>query len=573
MARSQGRVRPGDRGWPSADSWERLRGRVGGRLIEVASPLDACVDRSPSRACEDLFGSLKNPYFIGDDPALTQTLGWVEGWTSRPSVFAVVAETSDDVAAAVTFAREHNLRIVVKGGGHSYHGGSNAPDSLLVWTRRMNAVTTHDEFVPTGCEGTHSPQPAVSVGAGSIWGHVYDAVTTGTGRYVQGGGCLTVGVAGLVQSGGFSSFSKAYGTACASLLEAEIVTADGAVRIANPCRNADLFWAIKGGGGGSFGVVTRLTLRTHPLPDTVGGVFVDITASSEEAFRRLIERFVGFYSEALFSPNWGEQIALRPNNTLSIAMVFQGLDQAEAEAAWRPFFDWLRAAPDDYRLAADPKILAVPARRFWDSAFLKQIGGLVVADDRPGAPEGNIFWAGNQREAGQVLHAYQSTWLRSALLEDQPRLVETLFAASRHWSVSLHFNKGLAGARREALDAAQDTAMNPAVLGAFALAICAAGGPPAYPGIAGHEPDPDKARRQAEAVGAAMGQIRGIVSDIGSYGVEGDYFEESWQAVFWGTNYARLSDIKRKYDTDDLFIVHNGVGSERWSADGFTRLA
>jgi FAD/FMN-containing dehydrogenase len=88
-----------------------------------------------------------------------------------------------------------------------------------------------------------------------------------------------VGVAGLIQSGGFGSFSKAYGMAGASLLEAEIVTADGAVRIANACTNPDLFWGVKGGGGGSLGVVTRLTLRTHDLPDFVGAVNLTIEAA------------------------------------------------------------------------------------------------------------------------------------------------------------------------------------------------------------------------------------------------------------------------------------------------------
>ena len=84
---------------------------------------------------------------------------------------------------------------------------------------------------------------------------------------------LTVGVAGLIQSGGFGSFSKRYGMAAASLLEAEVVTADGEVRIANACTNPDLFWGLKGGGGGSLGVVTRLTLRTHELPPFFGGAF------------------------------------------------------------------------------------------------------------------------------------------------------------------------------------------------------------------------------------------------------------------------------------------------------------
>ena len=86
---------------------------------------------------------------------------------------------------------------------------------------------------------------------------------------MQGGGCTTVGVAGLIQSGGFGSFSKRYGLAAASLLEAEVVTADGMVRIANACTNPELFWGLKGGGGGSLGVVTRVTLKTHELPHAV----------------------------------------------------------------------------------------------------------------------------------------------------------------------------------------------------------------------------------------------------------------------------------------------------------------
>ena len=115
-------------------------------------------------------------------------------------------------------------------------------------------------------------------------------MTTRRGRYVQGGGCTTVGVAGLIQSGGFGSFSKKYGLAAAGLLEAEVVTADGVARIANACTNPDLFWGLKGGGGGTLGVVTRVTLRTRELPSFFGAVFGKITAASEAAFRELISR-------------------------------------------------------------------------------------------------------------------------------------------------------------------------------------------------------------------------------------------------------------------------------------------
>jgi FAD/FMN-containing dehydrogenase len=383
-----------------------------------------------------------------------------------------------------------------------------------------------------------------------------------------------VGVAGLIQSGGFGSFSNAYGMGAASLLEAEIVTADGQVRTANACSNPDLFWAIKGGGGGSFGVVTRLTLRTHDLPAVFGGVFATIRATSDAAFRRLIGRMIDFYSAALFNPHWGEQIVVRPGNRLIIAMVFQGLDQQQAEATWRPFLDWLAASPQDFTLESPLRVLAAPARRFWDPAFLRSIPGLVLPDDRPGAPEGNVFWAGNQGEAGQVLQAYQSAWLPASLLQEGRREAfgDALFAASRHWGVSLHFNKGLAGAPAAAIDAARDTATNPAVLDACALAISAAEGPPAYPGVAGREPDAAAARARADAVGRAMAALRPLLARPAAYVAESDFFDERWRESFWGANYARLLAVKDRIDPDGLFVVHHGVGSERWSPDGFTRV-
>jgi FAD/FMN-containing dehydrogenase len=564
-AAERSRVRPDDPGWPSATDWEELGRAVGGRLIAVRSPLEAC--KTAPEGCPAVLEAVRNPYWLRDQPGLTQALGWVDAWTSRPSAYAVAAESAADVAAAVRFAARHRLRLVVKGGGHAYQGGSSAPDSLLVWTRPMDRVEVHGAFVAAGC-GT--AEAAVSVGAGVIWGAVYDAVTTRAGRYVQGGGCLTVGVAGLVLGGGFGSFSKAYGLAAASLIEAEVVTADGAVRVVNACSEPALFWALKGGGG-SFGVVTRLTLRTHELPETFGAVNLSVQAASDAAFRRLVERMVGFYAEALFDPAWGEQIAVGPENALDVAMVFQGLSQEQATAVWRPFLDWVAGEPE--LGLAESVVLAAPARSLWDPAFLKRVPGLVASDARPGAPAGNIYWASNAGEAGQVIHGYRSAWVPAALLapERQGALAAALFAASRHWRVSLHLNKGLAGAPEPALAAARDTGMNPAALDAFALAISGAEGPPGYPGVPGHEPDVAQARREAAAVGRAMDELA-RVGARGAYVSESDFFEPAWRDAFWGPNYARLLAAKDRYDPGGLFFVHHGVGSERWSPDGFTPL-
>jgi FAD/FMN-containing dehydrogenase len=114
--------------------------------------------------------------------------------------------------------------------------------------------------------------------------------------------------------------------------------------------------------------------------------------------------------------------------------------------------------------------------------------------------------------------------------------------------------------------------MNPAVLTAFALAIVADGQGSAYPGIPGHEPDITKARASAKAIDECVEQLRAVAGRSGSYVNETNYFEKDWQRAFWGDNYPRLAEIKKKYDPSGLFFVHNGVGSEAWSRDGFTRL-
>lgn len=288
----------------------------------------------------------------------------------------------------------------------------------------MNRIVLHDAFQPLGCAASQPPQAAVTVQAGARWIEVYDAVTTRAGRYVQGGGCATVGVAGLVLSGGFGSFSKRYGMAAAALLEAEIVTADGVARIANPCTHPDLFWAIKGGGGGSLGVVTRLTLRTRELPALFGGAFATVKAASDAAFLRLIGRFLDFYETSLLNPHWGESVTFRPDNSLVIAMVSQRLDQEQAEAVWRSFFESLKGSPQDFSTVSGPRIGSIPARHWWDADYLRQhLPEIVHSDDRPGAALTNVWWAGNQAEVGIFWHGYQSVWLPVGLLQSGQREV------------------------------------------------------------------------------------------------------------------------------------------------------
>jgi hypothetical protein len=348
-------------------------------------------------------------------------------------------------------------------------------------------------------------------------------------------------------------------------------------------------------------VLSKLTVRTHDLPKYLGGASFNIKAPSDEAYRSLIRAFVSFYAEHLFNDHWGEHAKVRRENVLEINMASQGLDREQALQVWQPFLDWLKTSPNGYAITGPvgPVISTLPARRMWDVEWrvehwpelLYPRDGIFNAirddilvhvmhqplyqrDGRPGSAPSDVWATGDSWEVGWHIWGYESLWMPASLLgsDSRTRLADALFDGSRHADIDLHFSKGLASSPPEVIAAAKDTAMNPAVLTAFALAIVATGEGPAYPGIPGHEPDVIKGRAAAKAIQQCVERLHAVAGPSGSYVNETNYFQKEWQRAFWGDNYSRLAEIKQKYDPDGLFFVHNGVGSEGWSRDGFTRL-
>ncbi|MFD9568635.1 FAD-binding oxidoreductase [Streptomyces sp. NPDC059982] len=157
-----------------------------------------------------------------------------------------------DVAVCLDFARRSGAPVVPRGGGHSYAGWSSVADGLVVDTGAMASVTVEGD--------------EVRVGAGARLGDVHAALA-GRGLGVPAGLCPSVGIAGLALGGGLGLSSRAYGATCDRLSGARTVTPDGVVREAGPDGDPELYWALRGGGGGNFGVVTELRLRTHPVAD------------------------------------------------------------------------------------------------------------------------------------------------------------------------------------------------------------------------------------------------------------------------------------------------------------------
>lgn len=565
------RCLPSEPCWPDAKAWTDLASRLDGKLIKPQSLTKPCDNNFNSKECQEQLLKIKNPFYVQSQSGGTQSQGWLNGWQSAPSVYAVEAHSAKDIALAVSFARKYNLRLVIKGGGHDYLGRSSAPDSLLVWTHAMRDVNYLPSFVPSGAAANESPVAAVSVAAGARWLDVYSVVTTKEHKYVQGGGCASVGAAGgFIQGGGFGSFSKEFGTGAAGVLQAEVVTADGKILIANEYQNQDLFWAIRGGGGGTYGVVTKLVLKVHDLPKNFGVYKETVSAINDKAYKELIKKFLVFYNSSLNNQNWGEQFAFNSKNQLDVFMVYQGISGNKANTIWESFNQWLADNHQKYKF--DKEAFEIPAASMWDYDYWhKNYPQFVKLNTRPEAGKGEYWWASNTAEASMYIYTYQSWWLPESLLINQgslDKLTDTFFSASRVETVSVHINKGLAGADPAAIKAVGETSTNPQVLNAAGLVIMAAG---SEKYVSKDKISKDqKILKHVAQISAAMNDFRKLAPNSGTYVNEADFFQQNWQNDFWGSNYERLYKIKQKYDPAGLFYCHHCVGSELWNESGMS---
>jgi FAD/FMN-containing dehydrogenase len=232
---------------------------------------------------ERISGEVITPSDAGYDEACKVFNAMID---RRPSV-VVRCTSADDVVAAVNFARENELDLAVRGGGHSVPGFGTADDAVVVDLAGMTEVQVDPQAQTARAQG------------GATWGTFNDA-THAHGLATTGGIVSTTGVGGLTLGGGIGYLSRGAGLSCDNLVSAEVVTADGRVLRASESENDDLFWALRGGGG-NFGVVTSFEFRLHPVTDVYGGpMFFDAEDAGTvlRAYREFIadapEQFGGF---------------------------------------------------------------------------------------------------------------------------------------------------------------------------------------------------------------------------------------------------------------------------------------
>lgn len=288
--------------------WTQLNASVGGRLDRAVDPMTPCYGAGiTSVGCAQVLSSYDDEFWISDQPNGYQHVGLYNTWniTSSFSDFVVRAETESDIQATVSFAAVHNLRLVVKNTGHDWFGRSTGAGSLMLWTHKLKQITWHDDFTPS--RSTASIGPAVTVGAGIQFMDLYPEANLhpfpgdpeGRKSLVIGGTCDSVGVAGCWLGGCFGQFSKKYGSGAVNLVEARVVLANGSTVTTSESDYPDLFYSLRGGGGGNTGVVAEFTAKVHPAPRWVGYVSMLATAPTASTFIPLLKMTLVAIADAI----------------------------------------------------------------------------------------------------------------------------------------------------------------------------------------------------------------------------------------------------------------------------------
>ncbi len=443
-------------------------------------------------------GSLLSP---GDDGWDEAVLVW-NGMVAKMPALIVQPATPHDVAAAVAFAREHRLLLSIKGGGHNIAGTCIAEGGLTLDMSRLREVAVH------------SQARLVHVGAGCRLGDV-DRATQQYGLATVLGFISETGVAGLTLGGGLGYLTRRFGWTVDNLEEVEIVTADARMCTANRRDNADLFWAIRGGGG-NFGVVTRFTFRLHEVGPTVfGGIIAwpfDRCGDVMEGYRRV------------------------------------GLDAPRELSAWlilmrAPPLPFVPAAWHGERICA----MAVcysgdPSRREDAIAPIRAIGDPLVdvLHEQPYVQIQSYLDAGEPKG----MHYYWKTAFAAELSDDllaRTRQLYTRCPIPRAEVGFLH----LGGAINER--AWDDGAVGNRDV-RYAIGVNGMWEP--------GDPDADSHRRW---IREAYEQLRPYTAGRTYINFQtADDGDDRVQATY-GENYARLREIKRKYDPDNLFRMNRNV--------------
>ncbi|KAH8915545.1 FAD-binding domain-containing protein [Atractiella rhizophila] len=524
--------------WPSTSEWSQFNETIDGKLL-VPRPLPApCHNNGNGTsgfdevACNLAKQNFTSTKFRSSLPGAYFDTYWEQGNSTcfidtaadqvceqgLVPVYGLAATTAEDVQKGVLFAATRNLRLRVKCSGHDLLGRSSGEGSFSIWTHNLQSIDVVDAFLESGAPSSSTPVPAITIGAGVSLEDMYAAAAAKNVTVVGGQARTVCAAGGYLLGGGHSSLAPKYGLAIDNVLEFTVVTAAGTIVQANKYKNQDLFFALRGGGGSTFGVVVSATYITRPQLS----LLVGITAYQGTSPNNLLPDLTKvFQAGAVLAENsWAGSISVAFGRVVSLSAVK------------------INPTPDDY-------------------TFLKSTIDLPASSTTTNYTFTN-FTAPNYITYYNTITGTQGG---SAGIAASRLLSNDIFANRAaelaNFSLSLDvasINLVANGAVKSV--SASDTAIHPAWRTTADWHYIVSG--------TGWTSSATQDDRNAfiNKIRTQTATLDANFNGLGSYLNEADAFDPEFPDVFWGSNYPNLLSIKKKWDPLGVFSCQACVGRE-----------
>ncbi|KAH8667097.1 FAD/FMN-containing isoamyl alcohol oxidase MreA [Xylariales sp. PMI_506] len=527
------RYLPGDSGWPNAEEWATFNASVSGNLIRTVPIASVChglqYNEAACTALQQVWQNDKTHYTTSSsiaaalyanqscDPFTPRDAQCVIGTYVQ---YAVNVSNPDHISKTLKFAHEKNIRLVVRNTGHDYLGKSTGAGGLAIWTHNMKAIEKLDwnSYLYSG--------PAIKMGAG-IQGFEALAFADAYGLAVITGYCPTVGIAGgYVQGAGHGGLVSKYGLATDNALEFEVVDALGNLLIANTQTNSDLFWALRGGGGSTYGVIISVTVKAFPTESVISqAISLSRDNLTSDVFRAAIATFLEVVPD-LVDANCYVLAVLSSESFVLRDLMAPGLSEEQVDTLLEPWISFMESHNISYQR----------------SLTLFQTIDQYFAE---GGPQSMFNGSANSNQLGNWLVPRSTVTYKDRLFQ----YVDTVLNFS-----SMGATTGIVGFN---VSGRVDNAVLPAWRDALF-----------YTNVLLTEPVNETLEEANERLLKLdrnfISQLRALAPTSGVYLNEADPQDLNWKQDFYGPNYERLLSIKNKYDPHHLFYALTAVGSDYW---------
>ncbi|CAI6232812.1 unnamed protein product [Periconia digitata] len=560
---------PEDPDWPTEAEWSSFNNTLDGALLKPAPLASPCYEGPDYNAarCASLKSGWGNMALHANHP-ISVCSQWATGDacvpTSSPNstcsqggypVYVVNATTVRHVQMAVNFARNKNIRVVVKNSGHDYNGRNIGAHSLGIWVHNLKGTAYHANFQTSDYTGR-----AVAVGGGTQAADVYPIRTTYNTTIMLPGGS-TVGVAGgYAQGGGHSSYSSIYGLTADNVLRIYAVTADGRFVTADSETNADLFWAFRGGGPGNFGIVTSMLIAAFPnTPSTSRSITFSTLPSRPGSSAPSLDTETFWEGVKAY---WGFCIAICEEGGLGYNFIRHG------SSGGRTGLTFTTSISLPFHSSSETRDFLQPLLDQLDELGISSSAALSETSEEPASPPPPQ----DEPYASALGEQIHNTLLASRLFLT-PNFATPSALSETNLAIRTFVEKGgydFHGQNYNPSTATQAYSTQNAVLPAFRSAIMHAQGylPSQHWDGTSPQLEPAEQAAQHKRLQEFMQGWRDITPGSGSYVNEGDAQSALWKEEFFGGNYERLEGVKGKVDPWGVFWVLGGVGSDGWEVRG-----